>query len=247
MYLLLGALATGVMLGLNAFGSMFQPGESFIPWQAVFLQVVNLPLCFLWFAISQERKTLRHRPRRVSGPAGKLEIRSKSEGKVIAIVDGEILRGASFEGANLQSASLWGEQLEGANLSGTNLQGAYLRGAVLDGADLSRANLQGANLVGASLCSADLRGADLRNASMGNADLTGAIYDRSTRWGLRTKQKQRRCVLVEGDCGGFPLPAAAPTTDLDTLPVPAGVSQALQSALAAGASNPGELPPVRTR
>lgn len=224
MYLQFGALTIGVMLGLNALGSIVRPGKPLLSWDAAFVQVLNLPLCFVVLAIYLERKVLRHRPRRLSGTVGKIQIRNRSHGKVIITVEGERLRDAAFVGANLQAASLWGEQMEGADLSGANLQGAYLRGAVLDGANLSRANLHGATLVGASLCGADLRGADLRDAFIGDADLTGAIYDRSTRWGTRAKQKQQGCVFVEGDYGGFPLPATAPTPDLDTLPLPAGAS-----------------------
>lgn len=226
-YLFFALLVTGVALGVDALGSTVQYGKHLITWETGFIPVLNLPLCFVVLAIYMERKILRHRPRRLPGTAGEIQIRNKVDGRVVATVNGESLRDASFEGANLQDTCLWGEQMEGVNLSGANLQGAYLRGAVLDGANLSRANLHSANLVGASLCGADLRGADLRDAYLGDTDLTGAIYDRSTRWSPRVKQKQQVCVFVEGDCGGFPLPAAPPEADLGALPLPAETSRAM--------------------
>jgi len=51
----------------------------------------------------------------------------------------------------------------------------------LTGADLTGARLGPAVLARTSLRRANLRGADLR-AYEGGADMTGAIYDSSTRW-----------------------------------------------------------------
>lgn len=97
------------------------------------------------------------------------------------------LQEASLPAIDLRAADLTEASLRNANLSGANLQHADLTAADLRGADLRRGNLAwstlvGATLEGARLERANLFGADLRGAELQDAKLTGALYDRETRW-----------------------------------------------------------------
>ena len=80
-----------------------------------------------------------------------IEIKHRSTGEVLHIVQADTLRGANLIGLNLRGADLYGADLSGANLSYANLSYANLRGANLSYADLIGANLIGSNLYGASL------------------------------------------------------------------------------------------------
>ncbi len=70
---------------------------------------------------------------------------------------------------------------------GVDLRDANLQQAVLTGADLGNADLRGANLKGADLTDAWIYRfrpdpGELAGVKMEDPDLTGAIYDRLTRW-----------------------------------------------------------------
>ena len=104
--------------------------------------------------------------------------------KVLAGIEGLVLRDRSFrfavlDASRLYAADLVGADLRGASLQRTNLLGATLSTTKLQGADLAyaqlqRANLKSADLQGANLSNADLRGADLAYAKMQDATLVGA-------------------------------------------------------------------------
>jgi hypothetical protein len=94
-------------------------------------------------------------------------------------------------------ANLQGRNLSGANLREANLDDANLWGTNLEGADLRRASFRGADLREANLQHADLRGADLSCARhLTEAKLTGARYDRCTRWPEGFVPLQRGAVKV---------------------------------------------------
>jgi len=110
-----------------------------------------------------------------------------------ADLPGADLHGADLTHAFLDRANLSGADLSGANLTNTIFDGANLSGANLSGANLTRTRFALANLQGANLRHADLRSTDLLGAStapatrLGRAvwepaNLTGARYDRLTRW-----------------------------------------------------------------
>jgi uncharacterized protein YjbI with pentapeptide repeats len=72
-------------------------------------------------------------------------------------------------------------------LSGADLSGADLRWLDLSGANLEKANLYGADLSGVNIKGANLSGADIRQAVfhcqfIREANLTGVIYDDTTKW-----------------------------------------------------------------
>ena len=104
---------------------------------------------------------------------------------------------ADFEGANLKGINLKKADLKGANLEGADLRGANLKGAILEDADWMSDDSWQAFLEesllddiisditcwrGANLKKADLKGADLRGADLQRANLTGALYDRDTKF-----------------------------------------------------------------
>ncbi|MGV3724208.1 MAG: pentapeptide repeat-containing protein [Actinomycetota bacterium] len=257
-------LTLTVMAAMNAaWDHLFHRGP-IIPWGLAGFQAVAMPLVFAGFGASSELRSRRNRPRQVGGPGGEIQIRDRWDGEILATFYRADLRTGALAGANLENANLWGEHLAGADLCGVNLRESCLRDVNLNDANLARANLQYANVTGASLRNADLRGADLREACLSNADLTGAIYDRSTRWGPRTKTERRACILVDGDVGGLPLPAKPPNGDRDKLPRPTAsraellcigdagesapsTSNTAQSASATGAFNPIDpVHPVQT-
>jgi len=106
-----------------------------------------------------------------------IEIRHKTSGVVLQLVEAETLRGANLSGAGLHGADLCraglsDADLHGANLSDADLSGADLSGAGLHGADLSRAGLSDANLSYANLSYANLSYANLRGADLRGADLS---------------------------------------------------------------------------
>jgi uncharacterized protein YjbI with pentapeptide repeats len=73
------------------------------------------------------------------------------------------------------------------NLSGADLSGADLRWLDLSGANLEKANLYGADLSGVNIKGANLSGADIRQAVfhcqfIREANLSGVIYDDTTKW-----------------------------------------------------------------
>jgi hypothetical protein len=103
-------------------------------------------------------------------------------------LNGALLRGARLPGAHLRAANICESNLAGADLTGADLRDAELQGTDLRRADLADANLSGAGLAGVDLSSANLKGANLTGAHLEEgddfsaADLTGAVYDRHTRW-----------------------------------------------------------------
>ena len=73
------------------------------------------------------------------------------------------------------------------NLSGADLSGADLRWVDLSGANLEKANLCGADLSGVNIKGANLSGADIRQSIfhcqfIREANLSGVIYDDTTKW-----------------------------------------------------------------
>jgi uncharacterized protein YjbI with pentapeptide repeats len=131
-------------------------------------------------------------------------------------------RGADLKRALLLYAPLRGAELERADLTRALLGKADLSHTGLRHADLTHANLRGANLGAAMVCyvslrDADLRGAsfestilfdvDLRQARLHGADLrhtnlnysklTGATYDRHTRWPFAFDPKKHGAILVK--------------------------------------------------
>jgi uncharacterized protein YjbI with pentapeptide repeats len=113
-----------------------------------------------------------------------------------AKLSGASLRGADLRHADLRNTSLTDVDLDGADLRFANLTDASLTGRDLRNTKLQNADLQGAYLYDADLRGADLSGADLRAASftppwesptpadakLSNVKLSGARYDRHTRW-----------------------------------------------------------------
>jgi uncharacterized protein YjbI with pentapeptide repeats len=101
---------------------------------------------------------------------------------------GLVLEGASFIGSDLTGADLSGADIYWGWFMGANLTDAKLRGARLSGADFTEAWLVRADLSGANLGtdnvggSTSLKGANLSDAILDDANLTGAIYDRLTRF-----------------------------------------------------------------
>jgi uncharacterized protein YjbI with pentapeptide repeats len=89
-------------------------------------------------------------------------------------LDGANLHRADLSGANLSGAYLRRVYLSGANLSGAYLNGAYIWDADLDYADLRYANLYKTNLREANLSRATLSGANLSGANLSNTDLSEA-------------------------------------------------------------------------
>lgn len=103
------------------------------------------------------------------------------------------LNGALLRGARLPGAHLRGANICESNLAGADLTGADLRDAELCGTSLRRANLAGADLSWAGLADVDLSSTNLKGANLTGAhlqggddyagtDLTGAVFDRHTRW-----------------------------------------------------------------
>lgn len=73
------------------------------------------------------------------------------------------------------------------DLGGADLSGADLRWLDLSGANLEKANLYGADLSGVNIKGANLSGADIRQAIfhcqyIREANLSGVIYDDTTKW-----------------------------------------------------------------
>jgi hypothetical protein len=176
-------------------------------------------------------RTTRYPPRQVDAEAD-LEIRHLDSGAVLLREPGGSLEGLELAGRDLRGANLRGESLRGACLRGADLRGGFLGYADLRDADLRGAQLAGTYLVTADLRDADLRGADLRgdgiHASLNEggllgANLTGARYDRTTRWPRGFDPAQRGCVEVEATAeGSLPLPAELPAATVDVLPRPSG-------------------------
>ena len=137
-----------------------------------------------------------------------IEIRHRTTGKVLRVVEGANLKGANLEGANLEGADLEGADLSGADLSGASLEGADLRDADLEGANLSGADLEGAwlwdanlkdaRLSGANLSGASLDGANLESASLEGANLSGARLWRASLSGANFKDASLKDANLRG-------------------------------------------------
>jgi uncharacterized protein YjbI with pentapeptide repeats len=100
---------------------------------------------------------------------------------------GRNLRGARLNGSYWIDSSLAGADLTRADLTGVTLKGvslknARLRGARMVGAKLYEETMDGADLTGADLRGAVIRGCWLTGANLKDVSLTGATYDRFTRW-----------------------------------------------------------------
>src|SRR5690349_16408832 len=95
---------------------------------------------------------------------GMIEIKHRTNGKVLLTVDAETLVGADLSGASLRNADLMKMDLGNADL----------RGADLRGADLRYADMRGS----------DLRGTNLRGARFHRTSLRHIRWDRHTRWPL---------------------------------------------------------------
>ena len=80
-----------------------------------------------------------------------IEIRHKTSGVVLQLVEAETLRGANLSGAGLHGADLCRAGLSDADLHGANLSDANLSDADLSDANLSDANLRRADLSGADI------------------------------------------------------------------------------------------------
>ena len=140
----------------------------------------------------------------VNGHAEQIVVRCLEEVAANGISVSEMnLQGAnlahySWTETNLQGINMADVDLFDANLHRVNLQGANLQGAILHSANLASANLENANLQNVTTCmgydvyhtvnlqyanlaNADLRGADLEGAGLLRAQLTGAIFDESTK------------------------------------------------------------------
>lgn len=92
------------------------------------------------------------------------------------------LNEANLSKANLQDAEITQADLFDADFSEANLKEANFWRSRLIGANLSGANLSGANLKEADLSKADLRGADLSETDFTDAKLSGAIFDKKTKF-----------------------------------------------------------------
>ncbi len=112
---------------------------------------------------------------------------------------------ASLINARLQQAHMLGADLCQANLQGADLSAADLLQASLDEARLVQANLQEANLSGA-----DLRGTDLRQANLFRATLSGARYNRQTKWPEGFDPNQHGLILSNDDLAYATLTAIWP-------------------------------------
>ncbi len=128
-----------------------------------------------------------------------------------ANLEGANLEDAILESANLEDANLEGANLAGANLQGANLDGAILLDADLKGTNLKGANLDAfltrdrlpieltlfknalrRDLKGIELMIVILKGGNKylsylesafqKGVFVKNANLTGATYDKNTRW-----------------------------------------------------------------
>lgn len=93
--------------------------------------------------------------------------------------------------------------IDADSLANSVLPHADLRGADLSGRDLHEAGFPAASLQDADLRGANLRGADLSGAQgLANASLTGAIYDRRTRWPTGVDPERAGAVFVRADWVG---------------------------------------------
>jgi uncharacterized protein YjbI with pentapeptide repeats len=73
-----------------------------------------------------------------------IQIKHKTTGKVLKVIEADTLRKADLSCADLRDADLSCADLRGADLSCADLRGADLRGADLRFVDLSFADLRGA-------------------------------------------------------------------------------------------------------
>ena len=126
--------------------------------------------------------------------------------------------------ANLWGAALRGYWLECCNLSAAGLRGADLRDVNLEESILVEANLHGADLRGANLRGARLQGADLSVAKLGSpsrgalsldrnvnsaywqesgesTNLTGAVFDKDTKWPEGFDPAGAGCCEIADDAG----------------------------------------------
>lgn len=148
-----------------------------------------------------------YRPRVVNrAGTSVLEIRRQGLGSLLLRLPLDTLAGADLTERSFKLADLLNADLRRAQLSC-----ADLRGALLWNADFRAANLQGAKLTGASLYYADFRGADLRGANfrcwgwldarttngLGTANLSGALYDQTTRWPVGFSPERHGAQLVD--------------------------------------------------
>jgi uncharacterized protein YjbI with pentapeptide repeats len=125
------------------------------------------------------------------------------------------LRGANLSGADLRS-SMVDAMLQGADFTGADLQDARVvaqrEGGRSGSFDLTAARLRGANLTNlkfglpsnwdvfhpsTTLQEADLRGTVLIGVDLSNVILTGAIYDRHTRWPLGFDPQRHGAVRID--------------------------------------------------
>jgi len=158
----------------------------------------------------------------------------------LATFNNAILNGANFQEADLTSASFYDAQMVKADfraaiITGTGLQRADLSEANFQGVDLGNVSFQNCKMKGANLRNAkrigdcqktDLRGADLRGAVftctvyyMTGCRLTGAKYDKNTRWPKGFDVEASGAVLTESDERAAP---PAPPTDPKSAPAPRG-------------------------
>lgn len=144
-----------------------------------------------------------------------------------------VLTGANFQEADLTSASFSSAKLEKADFRKsivlrTGFQGADLSGANFEGVDLNNVSFQNCVMKGANLRNAlkigdvqktDLRNADLRGASftctvyyMTGCRLSGALYDKNTRWPAGFDVAASGAVLKESAPADKPSSSGAKTS-----------------------------------
>lgn len=129
-----------------------------------------------------------------------------------ALLEGVNIKGASFKKADIRNALFIGADAEGVNMSEARAMNAYfmnakMRGssfvnarpicALFDNADLTNADFSGADIGGARFIGARLHGAIMLCKRLEQANLTGAIYDRNTRWPLNFNPEISGAILDE--------------------------------------------------
>ena len=95
------------------------------------------------------------------------------------------------------SVTLWEFKFRRANLAGARFEGCNLRYCDWTGANLARAEFSRSAIWDSTLVHANLTGANLRRVVLEGVELTGARYDRFTRWPAGFRPEEHGARLVE--------------------------------------------------